>query len=281
MSRILITGTGGFVGRGLAVALAEKHDVVGLDIVPHEIEGVTTLACDFSSADDLTQLNDTSFDVCVHMAAVTGFGTEEEQLSVNVLGTRLLVRYLVEKGCKKFVVNSSIAATGILGDEFVPKALPIPDDYPSQPLDGYGFSKYMMEELLRFICRNDESLDMLVVRSCGIRPEGERRDYPDSGHRVDCALAFISAMYISDAIDWITRAIEAPSKPGFRMMNSAGRTACLREPVADVMRAWYGDSLDLSAYEQPGHEYDPVLSTKGMQEELGFVAKTPFMDIER
>lgn len=284
MLKILITGTGGFVASALALKLAETHEVVGLDIRPREINGVTTLVCDFSLEKDLEQLDPYTFDVCMHLAAVTGFGTEEEQLAANLMGTRRLLRYLITRSCKKFVLMSSIAAAGVLGDEFKPQALPLPEEHPCLALDGYGFSKYLMEELSRFISRQDPGLDIKVIRSCGIRPDGEPREHRCVTSSFQGLLAAVSPMYITDAVRWLTRAAEAPLRPGFRLVQSAGPKACVLDPVADVMRACYGEhakTLDLKPYERPGHEFDPVLDTTGFMEEWGVKPEVAVVDIAR
>ena len=91
---VLITGTSGFIGRALAGSLAGVHDVVCLSRRETEAEGVTAIRGDFTSATDLAQLDSHGIDVLIHLAAVTGHGTEEEQLRVNVLGTRRLLEYL-------------------------------------------------------------------------------------------------------------------------------------------------------------------------------------------
>jgi hypothetical protein len=58
-----------------------------------------------------------------------------------------------------------------------------------------------------------------------------------------------------------------------RIMNAAGPKAWVADPVADVLRNWWGDDVDLGYFEQPGHEYDAVYRVDRIREELGFVAR--------
>jgi len=281
MSGILITGTSGFIGRALAQSMAGKHDVVCLSRRETEVQGVTAIRGAFTSPDDLAKLDPYDINTLIHLAAVTSLGTEEEQLSVNVLGTRRLLRYLIERGCKKFVLVSSIAAAGVLCPEFRPLQLPIPDDHPCLDSKGYGFSKYMMEELGRYISRQDDSLDLIVIRLCGILPDDGARKYRTAKPPFDWGMAHISPMYLSDAIRCLTLAAESPLKPGYRLMNAAGPQACVVDPIPVIMRARYGDyaaRLDLSYYERPGHERDPVFDTRRIKEELGFVPERKVLD---
>lgn len=272
--RVLITGTSGFIGRALAQSMADRHDVVCLSRQPTEAQGVAAIEGDFTSLDDLAKLDPYEIDVLIHLAAVTSLSTEEEQLSVNVLGTRRLLRYLIDRGCKKFVLVSSIAAAGVLCEDFRPERLPIPDEHPCFDSKGYGFSKCLMEELARYISRQDGSLDLIVIRLCGVMPDDGKREHRTAEPPFNWGMAHISPMYLSDAIRCLTLAAEAPLKPGYRLMNAAGPQACVIDPIPKIMRARYGEDaagLDMSHYERPGHERDPVFDTTRIKGELGFV----------
>lgn len=195
-----------------------------------------------------------------------------------MLGTRRLLRYLIDRGCKKFVLASSIAAAGVLCEDFRPERLPIPDEHPCLDSKGYGFSKYMMEELARYISRQDASLDLIVIRLCGVMPDDGRREHRSAAPPFNWGMAHISPMYLSDAIRCFTAASESRLKPGFRLMNTAGPQACVVDTIPDIMRARYGDALDLSHYERPGHERGPVFDTTRIQEELGFAPERKVED---
>ena len=79
-------------------------------------------------------------------------------------------------------------------------------------------------------------------------------------------------MALSDAVRAFVLAAEAPYKPGARIMNATGPLAWVAEPVAPILRNWWGDGVDVSCFEQPGHEYDAVYDVSAIQAELGFVA---------
>ena len=274
MARILITGTSGFIGHALAQSMAETHDVVCLSRRETEVDGVAAIQGDFTSLDDLAHLDPYETDVLIHLAAVTGLDREEEQLSVNVLGTRRLLRYLIDRGCKKFVLASSIAAAGVLCEDFRPLQLPIPDEHPCFDSKGYGFSKYLMEELTRYISRQDAGLDLIVIRLCGVLPDDGTCEHRTATPPFNWGMAHISPMYLSDALRCFTLAAEAPLKPGFRLMNTAGPQACVVDTIPEIFRARYGEAaarLDLYYYERPGHERDPVFDTTRIRDELGFM----------
>ena len=273
MSTVLITGASGFIGRALANAMSVEHDVLCMslknpDLDLHWIQG------DFGSCEDLRRLDDNSIDVVIHLAAVTGDCLERNGILVNVEGTRCLMRYLMDHDCRKFVMASSIAAVGFQSTKFRPCHLPIQDEHPCLDRDGYGFSKYMMEEVTRYYARQNEGIDVINIRLAAICPDEPKPGLAKTGPLGQWALASISRMVLSDAVRVFTMAAESPMKPGVRVMNAVGPKAFAEDTVPEIVRAWYPDlKIDLSHYERPGHEHDSVFDIRRIREEIGFVAK--------
>ena len=273
MRHILITGTSGFIGRQLAMSLAKTHDVICLSRRATALTGVTAYEGDFTVPEVLRQLDDHPMDVIIHLAAVTGGCTEEDGLRVNVLGTHQLLRYGIARGVRKLVLASSIAAVGFQSVKFRPLRVPIPDDHPCLDRDGYGVSKYLMEEVTHYLSRQNEDLDFINIRLASIAPDDSTPTPRKAGPLTAWALGGLSVMFASDAVRCFTRAAEAPYKPGVRTMNAVGNPACAGDPVPDILRAWYGPDaggLDLSHYERPGHAFDPVYDIGLIEREIGF-----------
>jgi nucleoside-diphosphate-sugar epimerase len=275
MSAVLITGASGFIGRALVRAMSVRHDVVcmsrndpGLDL--------PWIRGDFGSAEDLRRLDDHPIDVVIHLGAVTGGCLERDGMLVNVEGTRCLMRYLMDRGCRKFVMASSIAAVGFQNTSFRPDRLPIPDDHPCLDRDGYGFSKYMMEEVTKYYHRQNPEIDVVNLRLSTVKPD-ERMPAPmKPGSLPEWGLGIITVMARSDAVRVFTMAAEAPYRPGVRTMNATGPKAWVADPVAEILGNWWGRDVDLSHFEKPGHEYDSVYDVSRIESEIGFVAeKTP------
>lgn len=275
MSKILITGTSGFIGQALAAALAEKHAVIGLSRKLAAIAGVTAIAGDFAEPAELHKLDaHTDIDVLIHLAAVTGGCREEDGLRVNVAGTHHLLRYLIDRGTRKFVLASSIAAVGMQSLKFRPLQLPMPDEHPCLDRDGYGVSKYLMEEVTRYLARQNEALDFINLRLASIVPDDRPLTPRPIGPLTEWAMGSISLMRLSDTVRCLTLAAESPHKAGVRIMNAVGSQANVADSVPDLLRGWYGtdvDQIDFSHYEQPGHERDAVYDITRIREELGFV----------
>ena len=243
--------------------------------------GATAIQGDFSDPDHLSKLDShAGIETLVHLAAVIGGCSEEDGLRVNVAGTHHLLRYLIERGCRKFVLASSIAAVGMQSVKFRPLQLPIPDEHPCFDRDGYGFSKYMMEEVTRYLSRQNQSLDFINLRLASIAPDDRRLTPAEPGPVPMWAMGRLSVMFLSDTVRCLIAAIEAPYKPGVRILNAVGGQACSAVPIPDLMRSWYGadaHGLDFSHYEQPGHERDPVYDISRIREELGFVPQKPIL----
>ncbi len=150
MTRVLITGAGGFVGRALVGELvAAKYDVRGL--VRRETElgaGVETrLVADATeAAEHHGALEDV--DVVVHLAArvhqtdQSGDEFLDRYVEDNATATRRLALAAASAGVDRLIFVSSVKVHGDGGDR------PCTEDDPAQPDDAYGISKLRAEQAL-------------------------------------------------------------------------------------------------------------------------------------
>jgi len=273
MSAILLTGASGFIGKALATSLARTHEVIAISRRKPDVAGITWLRGEFGSFEDLRALGARKIDTVVHLAAVTGGCLERDGVLVNVEGTRCLMRALMDRGCNKFVMASSIALIGMQSKAFRPLSLPIPDEHPCLDRDGYGVSKFLMEEITKYYARQNPELDVINLRLASIADD----DAMPAPVRVkplpDWALGHITVMARSDVVRAFTLAAEAPHKPGVRILNTTGPKAWAADPVADILSAWWGRDVDLSHFQRKGHEFDSAYDVSRIERELGFVAQ--------
>lgn len=270
MSTILVTGASGFIGSNLTRALAGYHEVLALSRRKPDDAGGTYIKGDFASFEDLRQLDGQKIDAAVHLGAVTGGCTEHDAVAVNCEGTRCLMRYLIDRGCKKFVMASSIALVGMQSLKFRPLELPIPDDHPCLDRDGYGLSKHLMEQITHYYSLQNEDIDVINLRLCSVAPDGTK---PGGMRELgQWALGGITVTLLSDVIRLFTMAVESTYKPGVRTMNATCSRAWTTVPTADLLKAWYGDEVDVSYFEIPGNEYASVYDVSLLTKELGFEA---------
>lgn len=114
--RILVTGAGGFIGQALVPRLCATVDNTVLALVrrPVPLEGFGENTAKQVISDLLKPETYRAAlegcDAVVHLAAATGRATPAEIQSVNVEGTRLLLRACREAGVHRFLYASSIAA---------------------------------------------------------------------------------------------------------------------------------------------------------------------------
>lgn len=272
MSTILVTGASGFIGSALSASLAERHEVIPMsrNRPPLDMDWVRG---DFGSFEDLRQLDGREIDAVVHLAAVTGGCLERDGILVNVEGTRCLMRYLMDRGVRKFVLASSIAAVGFQNVAFRPQQLPIPDDHPCLDRDGYGVSKYLMEEVTRYYARQNPEIDVLNLRLATICPDDNLPAPAKVRPLGQWALGGITIMALSDAVRAFTLAVTSSLRPGVRVVNATGPEAWVADPVADILQGWYGNEVEISYFLQAGHEYASVYDVSSIRRELGFVAE--------
>ncbi len=283
MSKVLITGASGFVGSRLLARLAGDHDVVVLSRRPRTVDIVAerergagdgpayaTVRADFSSREELQALDEHEIDVVVHLASEIGECSEQAGLAVNVLGTRTLMRYLIDRGCKRFVVASSIAAVGSSSEDFVPRALPIPDDHPCDAVDPYGLSKGLMEDVAFYFARQNEELEVTLFRlGAVLGGELTEESTPDLA---DSELPYIIAGGMVDAGDTVeafARAVERPAGPGARRVNLVDGSSMTSAPVPEALARALGEraaELDLSYFESAGRERASLYSTDRLTE---------------
>lgn len=270
---VLITGGSGFIAAELAARLAASRPIVVLTRSKLQADWPVVKGA-FQSFEDLRKLDGCEIDSVVHLAAVTGGSGEEEALDVNVQGSRRLFRYLLDRGVRKVITASSIAAVGCLDRQFTPLALPIPDDHPCLAKDMYGVSKSFVEQLAGYFHRRYPDADLVSFRFGSVVPE----DWPGRSIGPDTPLhvpfAELARVYVSDVVRALELALDAPHTPGARVFNLVGPDASCVVPTAEMLRAVLGeraDRLDLSYYERPGNEHKPIYALERIREAFGFV----------
>lgn len=273
----LLTGVSGFIGGKLLNSWAKERPVVGLS--RREVSGATPVVQgDFHSIEDLHKLDSYEIAGVVHLAAVTGGCSEEDGLAINVQGTRQLLRYLIDRGCRRFLLASSIAVTGCLDPDFLPLQLPIPDDHPCLARDAYGFSKASMEELAKHFYRIEPTCDFKLLRFGAVVDDECPPSTTLAGGQMNIPFAELARVYLSDILQAIEFAIVAPHRPGVHIYNVVGPDASCADAVSKVLATHYGERLNrglLSRYDHAGHQHDALYTMQKIKDELGFVPRRP------
>lgn len=184
MGSILVTGGAGYVGsvcvaqllsRGYAVEVVDDLSAGHADAVPAE---ASFHKFDIGNREALSRLlSSKQFDVVFHFAAKALIPESVINpgifFDVNVARAIVMLETLREHGVRKFVFSSTAAVYGN------PQTVAIPEDHPKSPVNSYGESKLMFEQMLRWYA---SAYDWSVVafryfNACGgARCWGERHD---------------------------------------------------------------------------------------------------------
>ena len=178
---ILVTGGAGYIGSHAVFALQQMgYSIVVLDnlVYGHRdlVDRVLKVPLVVGSTLDRALL-DSLFDrydigAVMHFAAYTYVGESvtdpSKYYESNVVGTLTLLDAMVAAGVKSFVFSSTCATYGM------PQALPITEDHPQQPINPYGRTKLMVEQIL---ADYDQAYDLRSVRfryfnAAGAHPNG-------------------------------------------------------------------------------------------------------------
>jgi len=160
MTRILITGAGGAVGRALGAAL-HGHEVVATDL--HAPPG--GMAMDVTGNDVARVMAKVRPEVVVHLASVVtpppGM-TRAQAHAVDVGGTQRVLAACAAQGVRRLVVTSSGAAYGYHADNPVPLSEEAP--LRGNPEFAYADHKRQVEALLAQARAEHPALEQVVLR---------------------------------------------------------------------------------------------------------------------
>ena len=197
MAKLLITGGAGFIGSHSCLVLLEAgHELVVLDNFhnssPESLRRVQALAGetaanqlsvlegDIRSATDLQQALAGGVDAVVHFAGLKAVGESvSDPLSywdVNVSGSCQLLSQMQAHGCRTIVFSSSATLYGY------PKKVPISEQAPVQPINPYGHTKAVVEQMLADIAASEPGWRIARLRyfnPVGAHPSGRIGEDPN------------------------------------------------------------------------------------------------------
>jgi UDP-glucose 4-epimerase len=181
---ILVTGGAGYIGSATVEDLHKKGEkVVVLDnlvyghrqaLIP-EIPFYEGAIGDKELVEKIVREH--AVDACIHFSAFAYVGESVEQpqkyYENNFVQTLRLLEVLIENNAKKFIFSSTCATYG------EPQYVPIDEKHPQNPVNPYGWSKFMVERVLADF---DKAYDLKFValryfNACGASEKcGEHHD---------------------------------------------------------------------------------------------------------
>jgi len=205
--KVLVVGGAGYIGSHMVKMLfLAGHDVVTLDNLSNGYEDAVKYG-EFVKGDiaDVELLNrlfsETVFDGVMHFASYIQVGESVEKPSMyyknNVTNTQVLLDAMVEHGIKNFIFSSTAATFG------EPEYVPIDEAHPQKPINPYGHSKLMVEQILADFdhAYGLKSVSLRYFNAAGADADGElgERHIPET-HLVPLVLQAASGRRDSIAI---------------------------------------------------------------------------------
>jgi UDP-glucose 4-epimerase len=195
---ILVTGGAGYIGSHAVKALeANGHRVIILDNLVYGHKDLVErnfkaklIVGDVSDRQLLAEIFTTyKIDAVMHFAAYAYVGESVTEPTKyyqnNVLGSIALIESMREHGIQNIVFSSTCATYGI------PQYVPIDEEHPQNPINPYGFSKVVVENVLRDYDRayGLKSIIFRYFNAAGADPDGSLgEDHTPETHLIPIVL---------------------------------------------------------------------------------------------
>jgi len=307
MSRIIITGGNGFIGKNLVKRLlSRKNDnIIIISNISeskakshHNSESLKSMPVAFYSADIrdkdtiLGVFQKEKADTCIHLAAKTSvvdsIKNPDETMDINVKGTLNVLEACYNSEVSNFVFASSAAVYGDV------KELPISENSILKPLSPYGSSKMLGEQHVLDYTRLKKIQNSISLRIFNVYGGKELRDsdvisrfaarisnrLPPIIHgNGNCTRDFIS---VEDVVEGILLSITAMKNKYYGNLNSepifniGSGTATSVKVLAQKMISLSGLALE-PIYEEERQNSGVILHSYSdmtkARKDIGFVAK--------
>ncbi|MCT9002429.1 NAD-dependent epimerase/dehydratase family protein [Microbacterium memoriense] len=257
MSRIVVTGGAGRLGRSLVAGLASVgHELVSFDRVVSdapELADVEQRAIDLTDADaTVAALRDARADSLIHLAAIAVPFSAPEDVILRV-NTGLAISVLggaVSAGIPKIVAASSPTVLGYRATGWLPERLPLDENSPPMPWNAYALSKLLIEQTITMLRRQTgDDVRFAAFRPCYVIAPEEWAGAPtQQGHTVrqrldDPALSAPAIFNYVDARDVATFADTLLSAladiPNGETFFVGADDALAREPLTTLIPRFY------------------------------------------
>lgn len=301
--RLLVTGVAGYVGSVCAeVLLPRGHEVIGLDDLRsgHQAAvppGIPFYRCDLADCAALDHVFLTGrFEAVMHFAAEALVEKSVREPSLfffdNVACGVHLLDAMARAGVKKFIFSSTAAVYG------EPRTTPIPEDHPKSPINPYGRSKLVFENILEEyrVCAGLQYVALRYFNAAGASPERGEDHRPES-HLIPrllevalgqqqsvqvngtdyptpdgtCLRDYIHVLDIAESHILALEALDRVSGQAFNVGNSRGYSVM---EVIEAARRVTGKEIPLAKRaRRPGDPAVLVASSEKLRKELGWQPK--------
>jgi len=245
MKKVLVTGSGGFIGRHLIDAMKNTdYEVFTLDVKSKRFKDSSVV---ISTAELVPLFSRIRPDVVVHLAAqvdvTESFVNPVRDLQVNGIGTLNVLNASQSADCANFVY---VASGGAIYDSNSP--MPLTEKSPERPVSPYGLSKRLGEDYVRVLsAKAGTSWTSLALSNCYGQVEDHQRgvifqfwkalseDRIPTIYGRDVMRDFI---HVSDVVAAILKAIERPINTRVNISSQTEISLLdLFNKIADLMKS--------------------------------------------
>ncbi|MDD7928507.1 NAD-dependent epimerase/dehydratase family protein [Microbacterium thalli] len=241
MSRILVTGADGEIGRAVSESLvAAGHRVTALSLaIAADHPADRRIIGDATSRDDVAEAM-REVDAVAHFAAIPhpSLGTPYDVFRVNTAATFNVLTRAAETGVRRAVIASSINAIGYPNNphDTFPPSFPLDAATPPDIADAYSLSKLADEATARYAHRR-YGIDVVALRFPLVKWPHVLREVADEVRADPARMAREGWAYLTmtDAVRAVELALWTDAA-GAAVVPLSARDTLLDEPTAELLR---------------------------------------------
>lgn len=289
--RVVVTGGAGRLGRSVVRTLADAgYEVTSIDRVTAVDLPAQQIDVDLlNSAAARAAFTEIAPMAVVHLAAIAVPGAlpDPEVFEINTRLAWSVLEASVASGTGALLVASSPTVLGYgASSGWSPEYLPLDEEHPVAPWNGYAVSKVAIEHIVRMAVRQvGDRMRFGVFRPCYvIAPEEWAGARTQQGHTIserlaDPALSAVALFNYIDARDagdfvrtWLERCRDVPNGEVFFV---GAADALLDGPTAEALRRFVPGAREIAGT-LPGDA--PVFSTARAERLLGWRPRRSWRD---
>lgn len=274
MSKILITGASGFIGRALSAKLkAQGYDLVSMGASDGDI----------ASAETLKKLADIDISHVFHLAGKTyvpdSWVNPEEFYRVNLFGTTNVLEF-----CKSSKTSMTFVSAYIYGH---PEALPISEKSKIRPSNPYALSKRLAEQACDFYGET-HGLAIAAIRPFNVYGVGQdekflipsiiRQALTENTIVVQDLLPKRDYVFLDDLVMALMATISPPK--GYNVYNVGSGLSLSVKEVIDIIQDVAGTKKEVISEKKvrSNELMDVVADISKARQELGWQPRNSFRE---